>query len=350
MPLLNILIITFPWRPFSLIQLQYYLRLNIDIVTIVLHFLIRNKPMIKNRQRITVMILMLCSQLPAQDQSQSQAATNLQARVTPLPKGTRVLNDLEYTKIGDVPVGLDLYLPAGDQRPKPVIVWIHGGGWYKGSKKPLLAGAFVERGYAVASIDYRLSDLAVFPAQIHDCKAAIRWLRANAREYNLDAEHIGAWGGSAGGHLAALLGTSGGVKELEGDGGNPEYSSRVQAVCEWYGPSDLPGYATASQPARNIVEKLVGGPAAEKKDLLVAASPVTYVSKDSPPFLIAHGDADTLVPLSESKKLVAALKSAGVQVTFDIIPGEKHGFRNPSEPIQKALIFFDKHLKPEPEK
>jgi acetyl esterase/lipase len=298
---------------------------------------------------IAVVVFVGCSSVFAQGQPQSSGdASSVAERpfhLTPLPKGTRVLNDIEYTRAGDLPVGLDMYLPAENQKPSPVVVWIHGGGWHKGSKKPVWAGAFIKRGYALVSIDYRLTGQAVFPAQIHDCKAAVRWLRAHAKEYNLDPERIGLFGTSAGGHLAALVGTSGGVTELEGDGGNREYSSRVQAVCDWYGPSDLTRYVNASKFSKDIVEKLVGGTAEAKKDVLKAASPVTYINKDVPPFFISHGDTDALVPLEESCQLAEALKAAGAEVTLDVIPGEKHGFRNPSPPLQRAMDFFDKHLK-----
>jgi len=141
-------------------------------------------------------------------------------RRPPLPPGTQVHRDLEYVAGGHARQKLDLYLPARSDRPLPVLVWVHGGAWLGGSKENCPAVPLVARGYAVASINYRLSQHATFPAQIEDCKAAIRWLRAHAGKYHLDAGHIGAWGASAGGHLVALLGTSGGVKELEGQGGN----------------------------------------------------------------------------------------------------------------------------------
>src|SRR5205085_165270 len=136
---------------------------------------------------------------------------------------------------------LDLYLPEKAQGRLPVVVWIHGGAWRAGSKDHCPAVPLTAKGFAVASINYRFSQHAVFPAQIEDCKAAIRWLRANADKYHLDPDHIGAWGASAGGHLVALLGTSGNKKELEGKGGNLEQSSKVQCVIDWFGPTDLLG-------------------------------------------------------------------------------------------------------------
>ena len=156
------------------------------------------------------------------------------------PDGTKVLANLEYVPGGHERQRLDLYVPAEADAPLPVIVWIHGGAWLGGSKEMgVPALPFVGKGYAVASINYRLSQHAVFPAQIEDCKAAIRWLRANARTYNLNAGRIGVWGASAGGHLVALLGTSGGVEDFDGKGGNADRSSRVQAVVDFFGPTDF---------------------------------------------------------------------------------------------------------------
>ena len=149
--------------------------------------------------------------------------------------------DLPYKRIGGETLTLDLYRPEKISGPLPVIIWIHGGGWNRGRKERCPAVALVDDGFAVASVDYRLSSVAPFPAQIQDCKAAVRWLRANASTYHLDPDNVGVWGNSAGGHLAALLGTSGGVSELEGDGDNMQYSSRVQAVCDVAGPVDLRG-------------------------------------------------------------------------------------------------------------
>src|SRR3954465_965676 len=156
------------------------------------------------------------------------------------PEGTKVHRDLEYVRGGHERQRLDLYVPEKADGPLPVIVWVHGGAWLGGSKEgggPALP--FVRRGYAVASVNYRLSQHARFPAQIEDCKAAIRWLRANAKTYKLDPDRFGAWGASAGVHLVALLGTSGDVKDLGGDGGTTGQSSRVQAVVDWFGPTDV---------------------------------------------------------------------------------------------------------------
>ncbi|NIA21582.1 MAG: alpha/beta hydrolase fold domain-containing protein [Anaerolineaceae bacterium] len=167
-----------------------------------------------------------------------------------VPEGVKAFGDLEYAKVGERPLLLDLYVPEKAEGPLPLVVWVHGGGWRAGNKRFCRALPMTRRGYAVASIGYRLSGEAPMPAQIYDCKAAVRWLRAKAGKYNIDPKRIGAWGASAGGHLVALMGTSGGLKDLEGDLGNADQSSRVQAVCDFFGPSDLISiFERASRPA-----------------------------------------------------------------------------------------------------
>jgi acetyl esterase/lipase len=265
-----------------------------------------------------------------------------------------IQRDLVYKRINGRPLRLDLYCPEKASSPSPVILWINAGGWSHGRKEdysPVIS--FVSDGYAVASIELRLSGEAPFPAQIEDCKAAVRWLRANAAKYNLDANRIGAGGHSGGGHLAALLGTSGGVQELEGSGDSMSYSSRVQAVCDASGPSDiLRLYHDASDPstgtkpkAISYIDAFLGGPAEQNKEKAIAASPITYVSKDDPPFLIIHGEKDFGVPVSQAELLAAALKAAGVETTLEITPrGHSLGLGGPRlRSIVKA--FFDKYLK-----
>jgi len=264
-----------------------------------------------------------------------------------LPPGTQVHRDLEYVAGGHARNKLDLYLPAKADHPLPVIVWIHGGGWENGSKDSSPAFPLVAQGYAVASINYRLSQHAIFPAQIEDCKAAIRWLRANAKQYNLDANHIGVWGASAGGHLVALLGTSGSVKELDGSGGNMDQSSRVQCVVDFYGPTDFSKMGGSHDRPNSPEAKLVGGPVRDRQELAAKASPITYVSKDAPPFLIMHGEDDKLVPINQSELLDEALRKAGVESMLVRIPGNGHGGPGFSTPENRKRIvdFFDKHLK-----
>jgi acetyl esterase/lipase len=247
---------------------------------------------------------------------------------TRLPPGVRVLRDLFYVEGGHEQNRLDLYLPRETAGPLPVVVWIHGGAWNSGSKAACLVECawLAARGYAVAGIDYRLSQHAPFPAQIEDCKAAVRWLRAHAAEYGLDPDHIGAWGFSAGGHLAAMLGVTGDVAALEGLGGNRDQSSRVQCVLDWYGRTDLS--VADSQNDADVtaaVSQLLGGPLDENRDKARRASPLSYVSSSAAPFLILHGDHDQRVPLKQSELLADALKRAGVDVTLRVIRGAGHG-------------------------
>ena len=267
----------------------------------------------------------------------------------------RTWTDLAYGSAGSLTLALDLHLP--DPRPTgplPVIVHVHGGAWLRGDKamSPEVIAPFAEAGYAIASIRYRLSHEAIFPAQIHDCKAAVRWARAHAEEYGLDADHIGAWGGSAGGHLVALLGTSGGVAELEGEGGHPGYSSRVQAVCDWFGPSDfrrmndLPGAQDHDAP-NSPESRLIGAPIQERPDLVARANPITYITGAEPPFLIMHGTQDRTVLPNQSQMLYDALRRAGAKATLVWLEGAGHGgpqFHTPQTTAQ-MIAFFDKHPK-----
>lgn len=267
-------------------------------------------------------------------------------------EGIEILRDIVYAHAENKTLLLDLYLPR-QRRPLPVILWVHGGAWRTGDKTDKAdLPEWAARGYAVASINYRLSQEALFPAQIHDCKAAVRWLRANATEYGLDPTHIGAWGASAGGHLVALLGTTAGVAELEGDLGNLGHSSAVQAVCDWFGPTDFtqmshfPGKMDHDVPD-SPESQLIGGPIQENKEKAAKANPITYIDGDEPPFLIIHGERDPLVPCHQSILLHEALLAAGADSTLHIIPGAGHGGAHFSAPeiTQMVAAFFDKHLK-----
>ena len=268
-----------------------------------------------------------------------------------LPEGAKVHRNLPYVSAGHERQKLDLYLPK-DGTNLPVIINIHGGAFKMGSKEQGVPTEYLAQGYAVASINYRLSQHAKFPAQIEDCKAAVRWLRAHAAEYRLNAKHIVAWGGSAGGSLAAMLGTTGDVKEFE-VGGNLDQSSRVQAVVDYFGPTDflqmdahrLPNGMT-HDPADSPESLLIGGAIQENKEKVARANPITYVTNDDPPFLICHGDADLMVPHHQSVLLEAALKKAGVPVTFYTVPGAGHGpFSDPKVAVM-TREFLAKTLKP----
>lgn len=273
-----------------------------------------------------------------------------------LPEGVKALRDLAYVEGGHERQKLDLYLPAQAEGPLPLIIWVHGGGWQNGSKEgcPPARQGYLQRGYAVASLNYRLSGHAVFPAQIEDCKAAIRWLRTHAKEYGLDPDRFGVWGSSAGGHLVALLGTSGDEKSFD-VGPNLGVSSRVQAVCDYYGPTDLTrmdekaaaGARMKHNDPTSPEAALLGGPVQENKAKAARASPLTYVATNAlPPFLIVHGDIDPVVAFHQSELLFAALKQAGGSVRLHCIKGAGHGQGFGGQEIEEmASSFFDRWLK-----
>ena len=274
------------------------------------------------------------------------------------PAGAKLISDLPYVERGDPAQVLDLYLPQppGDKK-WPLIIWIHGGAWKAGDKLNGSANQMATHGYAVACVEYRFSQNAVFPAQIQDCQAAVRWLRANAKTYQLDPDHFGAWGSSAGAHLAALLGTAGGTNAFPAIGGNDDQSDRVQAVCDYFGPSDFTAVIdqAAKEQVKNVFHfngpgdpysALIGGPLGDN-EASRAVSPVHYISPDDPPFIIFHGTADPLVPLAQSVELDAALRRAGITSVFTRVPGAGHGGPEFRMPVIRKLIlcFFDKYLK-----
>ena len=259
---------------------------------------------------------------------------------------------------------LDIYLPEEGDGPYPVILSIHGGAFKSGDKGDGQVNAMLEglkRGYAVVSVNYRLSGEAIWPAQIQDVKAAIRWIRANSKQYKLNSGKIASWGGSAGGHLSAMAGTSGNVNELEDlTQGNADQSSRIQAVVDWFGPTDflkMDEQAKESKVANPQVHsipdspesQLIGKNLQDAPDLVKAANPETYISKDDPPFFIQHGLNDPLVPYPQSvnfaKKLEQTLGKE--KVTLELIPGTGHGGPNfqTKENIDKVFAFLDKYLK-----
>lgn len=281
----------------------------------------------------------------------------------------RLLSGIPYAHVGALELKLDLHLPVTSTAPLPVIVWFHAGAWMEGVRGFCPVANLAKEGFAVASVSYRLSGQAVFPAQIEDCKAAVRWLRAHAATYNLDPDHIGVVGESAGGHLAALLGVSGGVSELEGTvGGNGDFSSRVQAVVGLCAPSDFTAmlerrrersfwvslFTTGSfNRARYTygraypLRKLFGGPLTQHAEAVRLASPVTHISPDDPPFLLFHGRGDPLIPLSQSEQFQKDLLAAGVEAQLEIVETNVHSFgRFSPDMMVKTCLFFTKHLRP----
>ena len=273
--------------------------------------------------------------------------------IPPLPEGVIAIQNLAYVDNGHERQKLDLYLPeTGTNRP--LIIWIHGGAFRMGSKDnsehDQLPLEYVEMGYGVASLNYRLSQHARFPAQIEDCKAAVRWLRARADEFGLDPTRFAAWGPSAGGYLAAMLGITGQVREYE-VGVHLDVSSRVQCVVDYFGPTDFLQMDSQRLPdgmihdlADSPESELIGGPIQENPDVVARANPITYVTPDAPPFLIIHGDKDLLVPYQQSVLLVEALLAVEADVSFYTVKGAGHGqFTDPNVP-ELTEFFLKKHL------
>jgi acetyl esterase/lipase len=284
-----------------------------------------------------------------------------------VPPDTFSAKNLPYVNPPKATQELDIFAPMTTTYPgqkkedvpaRPLIVFIHGGGWIGGNKDHCPAVNFCKDGFVVASINYRLSSEAPFPAQIEDCKAAIRWLRAHAKNYNIDVNRVGVWGASAGGHLAALVGTTGDIKDFD-KGDNLDQSSAVQAVCDWYGPTDLlqmiPQAEAAHSPEaksykdpHSILAKFLGGLPDAKPQVAKAANPITYISKSDPPFLIMHGDQDQLVPLGQSLLLLDGLKAAGIDATLEVVKGRGHGDLNVNglDATNRVRQFFIDRLKP----
>ena len=267
-----------------------------------------------------------------------------------------LISTIEYGTGGGRPLTMHLLRPRS--RPPglaPGLIWVHGGAFRHGSKDSGIAKLFpfARRGYVCASIEYRLSGEAIWPAQIEDCKAAVRYLRAHADELGLDPERIGAWGASAGGHLVAMLGVAPDHPDLEGSGGWPEHSSRVQAVCDYYGPSEL--LTMVDQPSSfdhngpdSPEGRLLGGTVTEHPDRARSASPVSYATGDEPPFLIFHGLEDMTVPFPQSQAMYQATGSG--ESTFHTVVGAGHGgpaFEHP-EVLGHVEAFFERHLGPAP--
>jgi len=301
------------------------------------------------------LILMASSLALAQTAEEAQPAA---PKEVVIPSDIELIKDIPYCADGHKLHRLDiLRLKKRPKGPMPVIVWIHGGGFVGGSKSSgyQRLERFVRRGYLCATIDYRFAYEKRFPAQLQDCKCAIRFLRAHAGKYRLDPKHIGVWGGSAGGNLVSMLGVTGGVKEFEGDGGWEKYSSRVQAVVDYYGMTDfLAIYALAKQgksterflplDGKESISHLLGVKYFENPALCRKASPTTYASKDDAPFYIFHGDQDPLTPWSQGDLLNNVLRRAGVESDFYLVKGGKHGWPPRADVDEKVDKFFDKHL------
>ena len=254
-----------------------------------------------------------------------------------LPDSVKVVRDIVYATYGDRKVTLDLYLPKGPPSGKiPCIITIHGGGWRNGDKNKFarFASKFAENGFAAACIGYRLMPEVKVPQCVEDAKASVRWVRANAKKYNIDPDRLGAFGGSAGAHLVAMLGTSFKVEKLEGDGGNKGISSRVHAVAALATPADMTAFG-----------RFAGNAEAAK-----LISPASYVDKDSAQFLLIHSKGDRVVPYKQSIILQEKLTEASVPVKLTTIEGGGHAFWNGNTPtaakaLADTVTFFRKTLK-----
>jgi acetyl esterase/lipase len=273
------------------------------------------------------------------------------------PHGVVGLQDVTYKVVpGYRPLKLDLYVPTNTRVQHPAVVWIHGGGWEIGNPRAdwtygdwtHVLARLAARGYVVAAITYRFSHEAKFPAAIQDVKDAVRFVRKHATEYGIDPARIAAWGLSAGGHLAALTGTSCHAEALNAGAADPDTSSCVQAVVDWFGSTDF--NLGPEGPAARAVADLMGcEPSLCSTELLATGSPVSYVADGAPPFLIMQGSADPLVPPAQSQALAEALKAHGDEVQVIIYPGLGHGFTGATPAQEQQILettfeFFDQKL------
>lgn len=258
--------------------------------------------------------------------------------------------DIEYARVGDVSLKLDLYLPK--QANAPLVVYVHGGAWRAGSKSDVPIVKLLDHGFAIASVDYRLSTQARFPAQVHDIKAAIRFLRASSEQFDISTRRIAIIGSSAGGHLAALVGVTDGDKELEGSvGRHPDQSSTVQSIVSLYGASNLQTILSQSTETGlkmrvPALQLLLGGQPTEKPELAKLASPVAHLDKHDPPLLLIHGDADPQMPPQQSREFAEAYGALGLPVEFITVAGGKHGGAEfyDTERTTKMALFLKAHL------
>lgn len=241
---------------------------------------------------------------------------------------------------------LDLYSPKEVKTPRLGLICVHGGGWKAGAKEDYryYGQQFAHRGFVVACINYRLVPQSRFPHQIQDVKCAVRWMRAHATEFNIDPDHIGILGGSAGGHLALLAAYASDVSEFEGIGGSHEFSSQVQAVVDIYGPTDLSAdFAHENDMVPTLIRDFLGKTDDEVAQNLHRASPLTYLGPQSPPTLILHGTIDNLVPIAQSDQLAERLGELQVPYVYDRLPGWPHAM-DIAKPVNDRVLFLSEHF------
>ena len=256
--------------------------------------------------------------------------------------------DVEYSTVGQR-VAMDIYRPA-DELAHPAVLLVHGGGFRAGNRQSYtkLATRLAQHGYVAATASYRFAPQFPFPAAVHDVKAAVRFLRANAKQYHIDADHIGALGGSAGGHLVLFLGLTAGIPEFEGTGPNQEVSSRVQAVADYYGPTDFTQSYAKSVDAAEVLPLFLGGNLVQKRPAHIRASPLNWVTPNAVPILALHGTQDTYVAYEQSVWLLDRLLAAGVPAELETLSGAGHGFKgSDSERADaRAIAWLDRWLQP----
>jgi acetyl esterase/lipase len=287
--------------------------------------------------------------MPTRDYLAAVAAAvmlTLPAAAQPKPK---VEPDVIYAKAGDRELKLDLARPAVGEGPFPCVVCLHGGGWRLGTRRDLRGWTefLAERGYVAASVGYRLAPDATFPAQIEDAKTAVRFLRAHADKYHIDKNRFAALGYSAGGHLACLLGLTDAACGFDGTE-CPGQSSRVQAVVDYFGPTDLAGFAGDASAQRGMIGPFIGAQYSDNPAAHERASPVKYVTKNAPSFLILHGTKDGIVPIEQSRELAERMREAGVSYRLVEVPDEGHGWgsgRAGAITTEETIRFLDAKLK-----
>jgi len=283
----------------------------------------------------TLALLACCLPLPAQDPA--------------VPASVIHDADIEYSNVGER-VAMDILRPraAGDA-PHPAVVMIHGGGFRAGKRDSYIpmAARLAEHGYVAATVSYRLAPKNQYPAAVHDVKAAVRFLRANAKRYGIDPDHIGALGGSAGGHLVLMLGLTAGVPEFEGTGPNRQYSSAVQCVVDYYGPTDFTQSYAKSVDAAEVLPLFLGADLVHNRAIHIRSSPLNWVTPNAAPVLAIHGTDDKYVAYEHSVWLVERLLGAGVPAELETLPGAPHGFKgaDAEKAEARALVFLDKWLK-----
>ena len=277
-------------------------------------------------------------------------AVRASAAENPVPDDVAFERGIEYATPDGTSLQLNLARSKKGEGPFPAVVCIHGGGFRAGTRESYdnLCVALAQRGYVAVTVSYRLSPAHQFPAAVHDCKAAVRWLRANASKYHVDAARIGAMGGSAGGHLAQFLGVTGGVQEFEGSAGNLKESSRVACVVNFYGPSDFTKSYGKSVDAAEVLPLFLGGDLAHERIKHIRASPLNWVTPDAAPTLCIHGTEDNYVAHEQAVWLIDRLKACGVEADLFTLEGAGHGFKGDDavKADQRMFDFLAAHLKP----